>query len=176
MRWRRGAVRSVAAVVVAATLTACERAGSDGAGPPEGPPVVDVTMTEYDYAHPVPVPAGRVVFRFVNEGRLVHQPDLLPLPEGLPPIDEQLRGDQRAAITPFAGIPPREPGDVGTYAVDLVPGQRYAIVCFARDPDDDESHALQGMATEFRAGGGTQPPATPTTGAPATTTTSAGPG
>jgi hypothetical protein len=34
--------------------------------------------------------------------------------------------------------------------VDLVPGQRYALVCFARDAED-QSHALLGMATEFRA-------------------------
>lgn len=158
-------------VVAAAAAVGCTGSGNDRSSLPGGPPVVSVTMTEYDFDHATPVPAGRVVFRFVNDGRLVHQPDLLPLPEDLPPIDEQLRGEQRSAIAPFAGIPPREPGEVGTYAVDLVPGRRYAFICFARDPDDDDSHALKGMTAEFRAGGGTKPPLSTTIPAPSASTT-----
>jgi hypothetical protein len=50
---------------------------------------------------------------------------------------------------------------VGAFAVDLEPGERYAFVCFARDPDDDQSHALQGMTSEFR---------TPAAEGPTTTT------
>lgn len=162
MTARRVLLRLVGVVVVAATAVGCS-SGSDGAALPAGPPVVTVTMTEYDFDFSTPVPSGRVVFRFVNEGRIEHQPDLVPLPEDLPPIAEQLRGEQRAAIAPFAGIPPRQAGDVGSYAVDLVPGQRYAFICFAHDPDDDESHALKGMASEFRAGGGKKPPSSTTT-------------
>ena len=111
-----------------------------------------VTLTEYRITYSPPVAAGRVVFRFTNKGKLVHQPDLLPLGEEVPPIDEQLRGDERVAVAPFAGIPPRNPGETGSFAVDLVPGQRYAFVCFARDPNG-ASHALKGMTAEFRAGG-----------------------
>ena len=158
---RAGRACVAAAVVVAAT--AC--AGSGGGPPlPPSPPIVTVTMREHRFEHPTPVPSGRVVFRFVNVGRIVHQPDLLPLAEDLPPIDVQLRGDERTAVSPYAGVPDREPGDVGTFAVDLVAGRRYALICFAEDPDDEESHALQGMATEFRAGGQgavtTAPPST----------------
>ncbi|MGH9177883.1 MAG: hypothetical protein ACRD0N_04940 [Acidimicrobiales bacterium] len=142
----------------------CSASGSGGAPLPAGPPVVTVRMTEYLFDYPTPVPSGRVVFRFENEGRLVHQPDLILLSDNIPPIMEQLRGGERAAVGQFAGIPPRNPGEPGTYAVDLVPGQRYAFVCFATDPDDDESHALQGMASEFRAGGGPGPTSPSTAG------------
>jgi hypothetical protein len=138
----------------------CSSSGPGGAPLPAAPSEVTVRMTEYRFDHPTPVASGRVVFRFENEGKLVHQPDLIVLSDNIPPILEQLRGEERAAVGQFAGIPPRNPGESGTYAVDLVPGQRYAFVCFATDPDDDESHALQGMATEFRAGG---PSATTTT-------------
>ena len=142
----------------------CSASGTGGAPLPAGPPVVTVRMTEYRFDHPAQVPSGRVVFRFENEGELVHQPDLIPLGDGIPPIQEQLRGEERAAVAQFAGIPPRNPGEPGTYAVDLAPGQRYAFVCFATVPDDDESHALQGMATEFRAGGGPSPTSSLTAG------------
>lgn len=161
-------LRPVAAAVLACAVGGCT---SSSAGPPPlppGPQVVAVSLREYAFDRPDAIPAGRVVFRFVNGGRIEHQPDLLPLSEELPPIDQQLRGEARAAVTPFAGVPPRPPGTSGTFAVNLVPGRRYALICFARDPDDDESHALQGMASEFRAGGvlpaTTATPAPPTTG------------
>ena len=143
---RRRATGMALAVVV---LGACQTSSSEPALPP-GPPVVEVTMREYGFEYNPEVPSGRVVFRLVNAGRLAHQPDLIPLIEALPPIDQQVRGQERAVVTPFAGVRARQPGQVGTFAVDLEPGQRYAFVCFARDPDDDQSHALQGMTTEFR--------------------------
>lgn len=124
---------------------------------PEGPPVRTVTIDEYGIAFKRPVPAGRVVFRVTNDGEQTHEPEFVPLPEDLPPIDEQLQGDQRVPVAPFAGIPPLEPGETGTFAVDLASGVRYAFVCFARDPDDDELHARQGGNAEFRAGGDAAP-------------------
>jgi hypothetical protein len=152
---------SARAVVVAASVvlaTSC-RADSPKAGPPlpKGPPVVVVTMREYRYEYPPVVPAGRVVFRFVNAGQSSHRPSLLPLPEDVPPIDVQLRGSERRVATPFAGVPTRKPGTQGTFAVDLVPGRRYALICFAKDADG-QSHSLKGMSSEFRAGGEPKPP------------------
>lgn len=117
---------------------------------PSAPPVVVVTMTEYRYDYDPVIPAGRVVFQFVNEGSEDHRPSLLPLPEDMPPIDEQLRGSERRAAVPFAGVATRDPGETGTFAVDLAAGQRYALICFAVAPDG-ESHALKGMASEFTA-------------------------
>ena len=169
---RRLVARVMCAVAVAPAGTACST-GDAGKALPGGPTVVTISLEEYRFDYSTPVAAGRVVFRFENEGKLVHQPDLLPLGEEVPPIDEQLRGDTRVAVAPFAGIPPRNPGETGAFAVDLVAGQRYAFVCFARDPDDDESHALKGMSTEFRAGGPDARPM-PTTAPPTTTTTAAG--
>lgn len=141
--------RVAATAAVAALLGACQASSSRPALPP-GPTVVNVTLREYVFEYDPAIPSGRVVFRMVNAGRLQHRPDLLPLIEELPPIDQQVRGEARAVVTPFAGVAPRDAGEVGTFAVDLEPGQRYAFVCFARDPDDNQSHALQGMTSEFR--------------------------
>lgn len=149
-----------AAAVGLALFGAC-RGSSDEAALPPPPPVVTVAMREYRFELDRTVPRGRVVFRFVNAGGLRHQPDLIPLSEELPPIDQQVRGERRAVVAPFAGVAARDPGTVGTFAVDLEPGQRYAFVCFARDPDDGQSHALQGMTTEFRTPGQREEPPTP---------------
>lgn len=138
-------------VLVAVVAGACRESASPGPALPPAPPVVLVTMEEYGFRYDPHIPAGRVVFRFVNGGRLEHRPALLPLGEQLPPIAEQVRGTRRAAVTPFAGIPLRWPRQTGTFAVDLARGQRYAVLCFVREPDGT-SHALKGMASEFRAG------------------------
>lgn len=117
---------------------------------PAPPPEIVVDMYEYRYEHQQSIPGGRVVFRFVNHGNEVHRPVLLPLSEEIPPILEQVRGDVRAAAAPFARVPARDPGETGTFAVDLVPGQRYALICFARTADE-QSHAILGMASDLRA-------------------------
>jgi hypothetical protein len=105
----------------------------------------------FDYDHDVP--AGRVVFRFRNVGHVDHRVTLVSLPEDLPPIDEQIRGSTRQFVAPFAGTYPRPPGATATFAVDLVAGRRYGLVCFVQDPDG-QTHALKGMTSEFRAGQG----------------------
>ncbi len=130
----------------------CQTAARSEAALPSGPPVLVVTLDEYRFDYAQPVPAGRVVFRLLNVGTVSHRPVLLPLDEDVPPIQEQLRGDQRRAASPFAQVLSRPPGSTGTFAVDLVAGQRYAWICFARDADGSP-HALKGMASEFRAGG-----------------------
>ena len=85
----------------------------------------------------------------------------------MPPIEEHFptgRRWRRGDRAPLCGSSPREPGEIGTFAVDLEPGQRYAFICFARDVDDDEPHAFQGMSSEFRPAA--DPNAPPTTAAP----------
>lgn len=138
----------IASVALFAFGASCTPA-SDERPLPGRPPVIDVTMDEYTFKYPPRVPAGRVIFRVRNSGRLPHRLSVLPLPEDLPPIDEQLHGPNRLTVTPFAGIPTRKPGIPGTFAVDFVAGRRYAFICFVRDPDG-QSHALKGMNSEFR--------------------------
>lgn len=91
------------------------------------------------------------MFRVVNSGNVEHSFTLLPLDEDIPSIEEQVRGDERRAVTPFARLPASRPGQERTVAVDLVPGHRYALICTLLDPDG-EQHALKGMTSEFRAG------------------------
>ncbi len=126
---------------------------------PPSPPVLIVKMHEYKLDFERKIPSGRVVFRFQNEGRFNHRPILVPLSEDIPPILEQLRGRDRRAFRPFAAVRTLAPGERGTFAVDLIPGQRYAMLDFEQGPDS-QIQALKGMAEEFRADGpGGTPPA-----------------
>lgn len=127
---------------------------------PPNPAVVDVRLEEFRVSYDRPVPAGRAVFRVRNAGTIEHELQFVPLSEDFPPIEVQLRGSERRFINPIAGVPHRLPGRSGTFAVDLVGGRRYALVCFLRDGQG--SHAVRGMASEFTAGA--PAPALPPTG------------
>lgn len=119
---------------------------------PPDPPTVQVRMVEYRLIYrSSAIPAGRVVFRVVNDGRVMHELTLLRLPRDLPPINKQLHGHKRRILPPFAGVPDLQPGQADTFAVDLTAGQRYALICFDIAPDG-QSDALNGMASEFRPG------------------------
>lgn len=149
---------SVARVAAVAALLAmltsgCIRLGEQAHAWPPSAPEVEVTMTDYDIEiDDPPVPAGRVVFRVDNAGEDTHRLSVVPLPEDLPPIDEQLHGDERREVTPVAGTIPRSADTGSVLAVDLEPGRRYALLCYEQ-LDDGTVHALLGENMEFRAGG-----------------------
>lgn len=143
-------------------LASCQSAAPRQAPPlPAGPQVVEVRLGDYRFDYDSSsIAGGRVLFRVTNAGTVAHSLTMLPLAEDIPPIDQQLRGSERRAIAPFAGVRARKPGMSTSFAVDLKPGRRYALVCFVTDKDGP-NHALRGMSSEFR-----------TVGAAAATTTS----
>lgn len=152
--------RLFAAVVVLAGHAATSCGGSSPPQRPAAPPspaVVVVTMNEYRFRPSATrLRAGRVVFRMVNAGREPHSPALVPLDEDVPPIDVQVSSAERRIVAPFAGVNTRLPGAVGTFAVDLVAGRRYAFVCYASTAEE-KAHSKLGMTWEFRTAGATDP-------------------
>src|SRR5947209_6015962 len=144
-RQRRASRCAVAALLLAVS---CVAPGRPPKNLPPLPSTMDVTMREYRFDHPPQVPAGRVVFRVHNAGSLTHELILVAVPEDVPPIDQQLKSDTRVGVDTIATLRDRAPGSNGTFAADLTPG-RYAFVCFLMDPDG-VSHALKGMASQFR--------------------------
>lgn len=151
-----GTLRKVPAAlmttVAGLVAAACSGASSRDLPLPAGPAVVDVSMLENRFEYKPTVPSGRVVFRVTNVGREDHRLALLPLPENIPPIDEQLRSPNRTPISPFAGTRPLRPGQRSSIAVDLQPGVRYAFICFLLN-QEGQSHAQLGMSSEFRTPG-----------------------
>lgn len=142
--------------------SACQPA--ERVAPPSGPEVVEVEMSDFSFRYDEPIASGRVLFRVSNTGKSGHSLSLIPLTDDIPPIDQQLRGSERRAISPLAAIKARPPGTRTTFAAELVPGVRYAMVCFV--DDSNGVHALRGMTSEFRAGGvpAGLPPSTASTG------------
>jgi hypothetical protein len=124
---------------------------------PAGPQVVEIELRDYSFGYDAEIAGGRVLFRIRNTGQVPHTMTVLPLSDEIPPIDEQLRGARRRAITPLARIRPAAPGTRTSFAVNLAPGARYAFVCFL-DDTEGTPHWARGMSSDFRA-----------TGAPAST-------
>lgn len=153
-RQRHRAAFAGCALGIVALTAACTATEDAAAEWPPPVPEVEVGMQEYRFEvrSDGPVPAGRVEFTFENVGAEPHHAMLVPLPEDLPHIDEQLAGEQRRDVSVLASITPRQPGEGGVFAVDLEEGRRYGLVCFVED-DDGALHAHHGMTEEFRAGG-----------------------
>lgn len=142
--WRLYKGTGAAAATVALMASACS--GASGAALPPAPPTVHVAMREYAFDYKPPT-RGRVVLQVINRGTEAHRLSVVPLPEDLPPIDVQLHGAERRALSTLAAVPDTPPGGVGAVALDLAPG-RYAFICFIES--GGQSHALRGMASEFR--------------------------
>jgi len=134
--------------MVSFLLVACTPGKSGGAGLPPSPLRFDLVMTDNRFEHPTTASVGRQVFRVTNAGATEHSLVLISLSDDVPPIAEQLRSEERRGVPTFAKLPARPPGSEDTFAVELATG-RYAFVCFVTDPDGI-SHALKGMASEFR--------------------------
>ena len=144
-RGRPSKLVDVGIILLVVAGVSCER--SERALPP-GPATVQVTMSDNRFGYRPPRATGRVVFEARNEGRVDHELVLVIVPEDLPPLDAQLRSGSRRVIATLAGVPRRQPGRRGAFAVDLEPG-RYGIICFIEDADGVQ-HAQKGMSSEFR--------------------------
>lgn len=133
-------------VVVALVATSCQ--SRHKASLPRPPAAVNVSLREYGIKFNPPASAGRAVFRVRNGGSKKHELVLVPLPEGLPAIQEQVRLKVRRAVGTLALVKPLRPGGTAVLAVDLAPG-RYGMVGLLED-SKGVSDAKKGMAAEFR--------------------------
>lgn len=117
-------------------------------GLPPSATVVDVHMEEYRFVYDKSIVPGRTIFKVTNSGKEDHSIVMFPVSDDFPPIDAQLHGDERRTVEPMAQVFPRKPGESGSFAVDLQPGQRYVFLCLIA-ASDGQSHALKGMNSEF---------------------------
>ena len=139
----------LALALVAMVLAGCSR-GRDAPLPAEAATLA-VTMEEYRFGfdRDQAIDPGRVVFEVTNRDQRDHELLLVALPADLAgTLNDQLRSPTRRPVLPLANLPPRRPGQSGSFAVDLAPG-RYGLMCFLQDPDG-QRHALKGMNAELR--------------------------
>ncbi len=143
--------RSGAAPILALSalaVTSCSASTTRMSLPPTSP-VVTVTMHEYSFSiagHPRP---GRTVFRFVNAGRETHGPMLVEVGLGAGPVEQEVRKPSPPPFKRLGLVNGRQPGNTGTFAVQLEPNTRYALICRARAADG-VPHAQKGMTWEVR--------------------------
>lgn len=139
----------VAVLALVPAATACVTGDRSAGDPlPPAPARVQVTMHDYSFELVGAVPRGRVVVEVANRGTMNHSLTLIALPEDVPSLDEQLRGDVRRGAASVARVPARAPGEGSKFALDAGPG-RYGLVCFVTDPDG-RTHGQKGMNLEFQ--------------------------
>ena len=139
----------VALVVALAPAAACAVGNRTAAEPlPPTPARVQITMHDYRFEMAGEIARGRVVVEVTNQGTMNHALTLISLPDDFPPLDEQLRGDERRGAASVARVPARPPGEGSKFALDAQPG-RYGLVCFVADADG-LTHGQKGMNFEFR--------------------------
>jgi len=146
---RRLSFRAAAVVVAVAVAGAgCSSTQATRAPLPPPPQVVHVTIDDHHYAYDTTIHAGRTVFVGHNVGRATHTILLYAVGDDLPPVNVQIHGDKRHQVEGFAGTRVK-PGATNSFAVDLVPKQRYYMLDFDRD-SDNKIFALDGLDSEFR--------------------------
>lgn len=149
------------ALALAGAFAACksDRPSSDSAGTPAGsaeaaaPAPVTVTMTAKDYAFdgPAQIAAGSVTLQLKNEGKEVHQAQLVRL-EGGKTAQDLMAAMKQHGPPPdwmkFVGGPnAAAPGHEVSATSVLEPGN-YAWLCFIPSPDG-VMHAAKGMVRPF---------------------------
>lgn len=151
----------LAAVPFKATAAAGTAAASEE-------PRADVTVTEQDFAFlglDQPLPAGKQVWKVVNEGKQPHMIVLGKLPDGTT-LDQVMQalnrgesatpapGELREADIDFSigGELLQSTGTTNWPVLDLTAGT-YAALCFVPDPDHGGvPHAMEGMVSVFQVG------------------------
>ncbi len=118
----------------------------------EGP--IEVAMTEFAFAAPATVPAGKLEVVATNNGEQPHMMGVVPLKEGAPPVEELAKLNdkelQKYAAGEFGGTKGVvKPGEEQTFTLDAPEAASYAFACFVKDPKTKKPHVQLGMFGSF---------------------------
>lgn len=154
-----------AALAVAGALAGCKpdrpspasttAAASPAETPKAAPAAVTVTSKDFAFEAPSSIPAGATTVRLVNQGKELHQAQLIRLEDGKT-VEDFAKAMKNPGPPPswvkFVGGPNgTAPGQETSTAVVLAPGN-YAYVCFIPSPDG-VMHAAKGMVRPFQVTG-----------------------
>lgn len=119
-------------------------------------PAADLTVTLSDYAFAIPdsIAAGKHLMRVENSAEQPHEILIVKLNDGASPADlvkwiEKMEGPPPAA--PFGGTTAIAKGGVNVVAIDLPPGD-YGVLCFIPDANDGKMHVEHGMLRRLKVG------------------------
>lgn len=143
-------MRRVLTAAAAGLLVACEKP----APPPPGPHAVSIVATDYAYALPETIPAGRIRFNLHNHGTEPHHAILVRIAEQhpLPEVVQALESPEPPSWLTLVAAPNTAfPGDSSNTTTNLAPGD-YVMTCLIRSPDG-RTHAEKGMVRQFHVEG-----------------------
>lgn len=139
-------------------ITACSQGGGDAAGVSgvnaTGVAAVSFSATEYSFAGPRTMKAGKVNITLANKGKERHEMNIVRLKDGVTAqqvVDAEAAGRDTGDLVAddsVGAVGPVEPGATGAAALDLVPGT-YGYACFV-DAPDGEPHVAKGMLGQFK--------------------------
>jgi uncharacterized cupredoxin-like copper-binding protein len=151
-----------ALLILAGLLAGCksERSAPGAATPPatpsespaaSQPTIVTVTATEFALDLPAQIPAGAITLHLVNNGKQLHQAQVIRLEDGKTMADFAQAMKQNGpppSWMKFAGGPNgTAPGNASDATTVLTPGN-YAVLCFIPGPDL-VPHVMSGMIRPF---------------------------
>jgi len=152
-------------LALAAVFAACksDRAPAPAASAPatsaatSAPAPVTVIATDFKLDMPAKVSAGAVTLRLVNNGKELHQAQIIRLDEGKTMADFQQamkhEGPPPGWVRFVGGPNGVAPGQEATSTATLVPGH-YLVVC-SIPGTDGVPHIMKGMSLPFEVTGGT---------------------
>jgi hypothetical protein len=146
-----------AALAVVGVLAGCKsdrpttRATASAQSEKAGPQAVKVTATDFALDGPAKIPAGVTTFHLSNQGKELHQAQLIKLEDGKT-LDDLAKAMKTPGPPPswvkFVGGPNGiAPGQQANATAVLTPGQ-YAYICFIPSPDG-VIHLAKGMVRPF---------------------------
>jgi uncharacterized cupredoxin-like copper-binding protein len=114
------------------------------------PAAVVLTAKDYSFESPTSVPAGVVSMRLLNQGKELHQAQIVRLDEGktVADLEKALKHGPLPSWIKFVGGPNGiAPGDETNGQTSLSPG-KYAFICLIPSADG-VSHLMKGMIQPF---------------------------
>jgi hypothetical protein len=126
-------------------------AATPASAPAPGPAAVTVTATDYKLDLPSSIPAGAVAIHLVNQGKELHQAQIVRLEDGktIADLEKAMKANgPMPSWMKFVGGPNGiAPGQEVTSTASLAPG-RYAALCLIPSPDG-VPHLMKGMIQPF---------------------------
>ena len=124
---------------------------------PRTPRQIDVVANDYTFL-PLPpdINAGPTVFTFVNQGKVMHEVNLVRLKPGVTLADfvnpAHDAFQRRELIDRSVGVLYAGPANApdGRLLVELVKGSTYVAYCVFRDTPNAPPHLTLGMYTSFK--------------------------
>lgn len=151
-RARLGAALALTGVLVGCKSDRPSAEGAAAARPEKAAPaIVTVTAADFSFEAPAKIPAGATTFRLVNQGKELHQAQLIRLEDGKT-LDDLAKAMKNPGPPPswvkWVGGPNGiAPGQESNATAVLTPGQ-YAYLCFIPSADG-QIHVSKGMVRPF---------------------------